>query len=128
MERVFEALGEPRRRAILEFLIDGERSAGEVVEAMQALGPASQPTISQHLKVLREAGLVVVRAEGTRRVHAIDPSGVAAAQAWLRSLVDPLDAFTQPLDALTTEVARGKRARPGQSGTRSGSSRNRRTA
>jgi DNA-binding transcriptional ArsR family regulator len=114
MVRVFEALGEPRRRAILELLAEGERSAGDVLEALQTQGPASQPTVSQHLKVLREAGLVAVRAEGTRRLYTIDPSGVATARAWLDTLADPLGAFAQPLDALATEVARGTRRRSAQ--------------
>lgn len=127
MDRIFEALGEPRRRAILELLADGERSAGDVVEALRAQSPASQPTVSQHLKVLREAGLVAVRAEGTRRLYTIEPSGVAAAQAWLGTLADPLDAFAQPLDALATEVARGRRGRSGHA-TRQQSARQHRSA
>jgi DNA-binding transcriptional ArsR family regulator len=59
--------------------------------------------------VLREAGLVTVRAEGTRRVYAVDAAGLDAARAWLAQL-DPLAPFEQPLDALATEVARGRRA------------------
>jgi DNA-binding transcriptional ArsR family regulator len=101
---VFDALGDATRRQILELLASGEQPAGSVVEAL----PISQPAVSQHLKVLREARLVTVRAEGTRRLYAIDPAGIDAAQAWLARLSDP---FTQPLDALATEVARGKRAR-----------------
>ena len=85
-------------------LASGEQPAGAVVEAL----PISQPAVSQHLKVLREARLVTVRAEANRRVYAIDAAGVDAAQAWLARLTDP---FTQPLDALETEIARGKRAR-----------------
>jgi DNA-binding transcriptional ArsR family regulator len=73
--------------------------------------PISQPAVSQHLKVLREAGLVSVRAEGTRRVYALDPAGLDAARAWLARLADPLGPFLQPLDALATELARGRRAR-----------------
>lgn len=125
---VFEALGEPRRRAILGLLADGERSAGEVLEGLQALGAGagaavSQPTVSQHLKVLREVGLVTMRADGTRRLYSIDPAGVAAARSWLDALAGPPDPFAQPLDALATEVARGRRAR---SGARSGSGQARR--
>ncbi|MFM2078515.1 MAG: hypothetical protein RJA49_2405 [Actinomycetota bacterium] len=69
----------------------------------------SQPAVSQHLKVLREAQLVAARAEGTRRMYALDPRGAAAARTWLDHLTDPLAAFAQPLDALATEVARGRR-------------------
>ncbi len=73
--------------------------------------PISQPAVSQHLKVLREARLVSVRAMGTRRVYALDRAGLGAAQAWLARVADPLGPFTQPLDALATELARGRRAR-----------------
>jgi DNA-binding transcriptional ArsR family regulator len=111
VEGVFEALGEPARRQILELLATGEQPAGAVVAAMQGRAPISQPAVSQHLKVLRAAGLVSVRAEGTRRLYAIDEAGVAAAQAWLAHLGDPLAPFAQPLDALETEVARGRRER-----------------
>ena len=111
MKGVFEALGEPARRQILELLAAGEQPAGAVVAAMQGRAPISQPAVSQHLKVLRDASLVSVRAEGTRRLYAIDEAGVAAAQAWLARLGDPLAPFAQPLDALETEVARGRRAR-----------------
>jgi DNA-binding transcriptional ArsR family regulator len=108
MGDVFDALGEPTRRQILELLSAGEQPAGTIVAA---LGSISQPAVSQHLKVLRDAGLVTVRAEGTRRFYAVDEGGIAAARAWLARLVDPLAPFAQPLDALATEVARGKRAR-----------------
>jgi len=108
---VFEALGEPVRRRILELLAAGEQPAGTVVAAMQAETRISQPAVSQHLKVLRDAGLVTVRADGTRRLYAIDPAAVDAARGWLTALVDPLAAFGQPLDALATEVARGRRRR-----------------
>jgi DNA-binding transcriptional ArsR family regulator len=110
MTGVFEALGEPVRRFILELLATGEQPAGAVVSAVRARLPMSQPAVSQHLKVLREARLVTVRAEGNRRFYALDPAGVGAAQAWLVELADPLAAFAQPLDALATEVARGRRS------------------
>jgi DNA-binding transcriptional ArsR family regulator len=108
---VFEALGEPVRRRILELLAGGERPAGAVVEALQALAPITQPAVSQHLKVLRQAGLVNVRAEGARRLYAVDETGIEPARAWLVGLTDPLGPLAQPLDALATEVARGRRSR-----------------
>ncbi len=111
MDVVFEALGDSTRRQILELLAGGEQPAGTVVAALQARAPISQPAVSQHLKVLRAARLVAVRAEGTRRYYAIDDAGLGAAQAWLARLADPLAPFAQPLDALATEVARGRRAR-----------------
>ncbi|WP_378729816.1 ArsR/SmtB family transcription factor [Nocardia brasiliensis] len=109
--KIFEALGDPVRRYILELVATGEQPAGTVVAAVQGHTRISQPGISQHLKVLRDAGLVRVRAEGTRRLYTLDPTGVAAAQSWLTGLADPLAQFAQPLDALATEIARGHRAR-----------------
>ena len=110
MDGVFEALGDPVRRIVLELLADGERPAGEIVALLQPRAPISQPAVSQHLKVLREAGLLRMRAEGTRRLYALDPAGVDAARSWLARLADPLETFDQPLDALATEVARGRRS------------------
>ncbi len=106
---VFEALGDATRRRVLEVLAAGEQAAGDVVAAVQAHGPITQPGVSQHLRVLREAGLVTVRAEGTKRVYGLDAAGLDAARDWLAHL-DPLAPFEQPLDALATEVARGRRA------------------
>ncbi|CAM4395939.1 metalloregulator ArsR/SmtB family transcription factor [Nocardia ninae] len=120
-EKIFEALGDPVRRFILELVATGEQPAGTVVAAVQGFTRISQPGVSQHLKVLRDAGLVRVRAEGTRRVYALDAAGVEVAQVWLSALADPLAQFAQPLDALATEVARGRRARraaePGRDAT-----------
>jgi DNA-binding transcriptional ArsR family regulator len=111
MHGTFEALGEPARRLILELLAAGEQPAGELVAALQSRMPISQPAVSQHLNVLREASLVSVRAAGTRRLYALDQAGLDAAQAWLARLADPIGPFAQPLDALATGVARGRRAR-----------------
>jgi DNA-binding transcriptional ArsR family regulator len=107
---VFEALGDPARRLILELLASAEQPAGALVAALQARMPISQPAVSQHLKVLREASLVTVQATGTRRIYAVDRAGLDAARAWLAGVADPLEPFTQPLDALATELARGRRA------------------
>ena len=103
---VFEALGDPVRRRLLELLVPGEQPAGALVTALQARMRITQPAVSQHLRVLREAGLVHVRAEGTRRLYAVDDAGTAAARAWLARFEDT---FAQPLDALATELARGRR-------------------
>jgi DNA-binding transcriptional ArsR family regulator len=107
---VFEALGDPVRRFILELLAGGERSAGWLVEAVRSRMLISQPAVSQHLKVLREAGLVTVRVTGTSRIYALDQAGLAAARTWLGALAGPLAPFSQPLDALATELVRGRRA------------------
>ena len=111
MNGVFEALGDPVRRLILELLAAGEQPTGALVAALQSRMQISQPAVSQHLKVLREADLVSARAEGTRRIYALDHAGLDAAQAWLTRVADPLAPFAQPLDALATELARGRRAR-----------------
>jgi DNA-binding transcriptional ArsR family regulator len=109
MRGVFEALGEPVRRLILELLAAGEQPVGPLVTELRSRMPISQPAVSQHLKVLLEANLVSVRASGTRRLYALDQAGLDAAMAWLKGLTDPLRPFAQPLDALATEVARGRR-------------------
>lgn len=108
---MFEALGDSTRRQVLALLTAGPRSAGAIVEVVQASARISQPAVSQHLRVLRDAGLVSARVEGNRRIYALDQAGLDAAQAWLATLGDPLEAFVPPLDALATEVARGKRIR-----------------
>ena len=75
----FEALAEPNRRRILDLLREGERPAGELVDALAI----SQPGVSKHLKLLREAGLVSVRADGQRRMYRLEPRGLADLDAWL---------------------------------------------
>ncbi|WP_100445116.1 ArsR/SmtB family transcription factor [Glycomyces xiaoerkulensis] len=105
---VFDALGDPVRRRVLELLGEGERPAGAIAAALRDRFGISQPAVSQHLRVLREAGLVTVRTEGTRRIYGVDTDGLALAQEWLARFAD---AFAQPLDALETELARGRRER-----------------
>ena len=74
----FDALGDPTRRAIFERLAGGPLAVGEIAREL----PVSRPAVSQHLKVLREAGLVAVRAEGTRRLYQLDPRGVGALRTY----------------------------------------------
>lgn len=105
----FTALGDPTRRQILELLADGEQAVGTLVAALATEHPMSQPAVSQHLRVLRGAGLVRVRAAGTRRLYALEPAGLEHAAAWLTNLIERPAPFAQPLDALATEVARGRR-------------------
>lgn len=107
-EAAFDALGDPVRRRIIELLGEGERPAGAVAEILGAHFGISQPAVSQQLKVLREAGLVTVRAEGTRRFYGVDDDGLAAVRLWLERFAD---GFAGPLDALETELARGRRER-----------------
>lgn len=111
MSGVFEALGDPTRRRILELAVAGEHTVGTIVDSLQHEMEISQPAVSQHLKVLREAQLVRARAEGKHRYYTVDEAGVDAALTWLVQLVDPIGSFAQPLDALATEVARGRRER-----------------
>lgn len=103
-----DVLGDPVRRRIVELLADGELSAGDIGAVIQREFGISQPAVSQHLRVLRDAGFTTVRAEGTRRLYAVDPAPLEAADAWF----DPFRRFWQPkLDALGTELARGRRVR-----------------
>jgi DNA-binding transcriptional ArsR family regulator len=67
------ALGDPTRRAIFELLSGGPRAVGEIAEQL----PVSRPAVSQHLRVLKDAGLVAERRNGTRRIYRLDPDGVA---------------------------------------------------
>jgi DNA-binding transcriptional ArsR family regulator len=73
-----DALGDPTRRAIFERLGEGPRAVGELASEL----PVSRPAVSQHLKVLKEAGLVVDTAQGTRRLYRLDPDGVGAVRAY----------------------------------------------
>ncbi|MEU2930981.1 metalloregulator ArsR/SmtB family transcription factor [Streptomyces sp. NPDC007251] len=73
------ALADPTRRAIFERLGDGPKAVGELAEGL----PVSRPAVSQHLRVLKEAGLVVDRAVGTRRVYQLNPAGLGALRTWL---------------------------------------------
>ena len=80
----FSALSDPTRRAIFERLAGGPRSVGELAADL----PVSRPAVSQHLKVLKGAGLVDDRAQGTRRLYRIDPDGVAAMRDYLEGFWD----------------------------------------
>ena len=103
-----DILGDPVRRRILELLVSGEQTSGAVVDVVNREFGISQPAVSQHLKVLREAGFATVRVDGQRRLYAIDSRPLVQAAQWL----DQFRAFWQhKFDALETEVARGKRER-----------------
>ena len=92
----------------MELLGEREHAAGEVVAVIASEYGITQSAVSQHLKVLRDRGFATVRAEGTRRVYAVDPRPLAELDLWL----DRFRRFWAPhLDALATEIARGKRAR-----------------
>jgi DNA-binding transcriptional ArsR family regulator len=104
MDAVLRALADESRRTLLATLAGGPATAGELA----ALLPIARPGVSRHLRVLRQTGLVEVRQEAQRRVYSLRPEPLAQVDAWLseyRTL------WEQRLDALHTEVARGKRER-----------------
>lgn len=103
----FDVLGDPVRRRILELLLAGERSSGQIVEVVGKEFGISQPAVSQHLRVLREHGFASVRAEGTRRLYAVEASGMREVDRWVQQF---RDLWSRHLDALGTELARGRRA------------------
>ena len=105
----FDVLGDPVRRRILEVLAEkGESSSGEIVEVIVAEFGITQSAVSQHLKTLRSAGFATVTAEGTRRLYKIDVKPLEVVDSWLSQF----KTFWSPkLDALSTEIARGKRRR-----------------
>ncbi|MGQ5650104.1 ArsR/SmtB family transcription factor [Streptomyces sp. EKR5.2] len=91
------ALGDPTRRAIVERLAERPRAVGELADEL----PVSRPAVSQHLKVLKSAGLVSERADGTRRIYRLNPAGVAALRDqletfWNRALAGYQDVVEEP--------------------------------
>jgi len=104
MEAALRALADPSRRSIVARLARGPVTAGELA----AMFPIARPGVSRHLRVLREAGLVEVRAEAQRRVYSLRPDPLAEIDTWL----GPYRALCEHRkDTLHTEIARGKRER-----------------
>ena len=104
-ENTFVALADPTRRRVFEKLKAGPKSVGEIAHGL----PVSRPAVSQHLKVLKDAGLVRDKREGTRRLYQLDPEGVARLRAhfdqmWTRALSSFQDAVEKP----AKEARRGK--------------------
>ncbi|HMO10151.1 MAG TPA: metalloregulator ArsR/SmtB family transcription factor [Actinotalea sp.] len=104
----FDVLGDPVRRRLLELMAGGERSAGELTDVIRDEFGISQPAVSQHLRVLREAGFARVRPEGNRRLYAVESAALQEVDVWLDRF---RQAWEQHLDALGTELARGRRQR-----------------
>lgn len=104
----FDVLGDPVRRRILELLAEREHTSGEVVEVIAAEFGISQAGVSQHLKVLRESGFAQVRPEGTRRVYVLDATPLRDIDDWLTRF---RVFWPVKLEALATEIARGKKQR-----------------
>ncbi|HEY1332955.1 MAG TPA: metalloregulator ArsR/SmtB family transcription factor [Myxococcaceae bacterium] len=101
MDAVLNAIGDESRRTVLEILRDHPATAGELAEAL----PIARPGVSRHLRVLREAGLVEVEQQAQRRIYSLRPEALEELDTWLgryRAL------WKQRLDALHTEIARGK--------------------
>ena len=96
------ALGDPTRRRVFERLLGGPRAVHAIADGM----PVSRPAVSQHLRVLTDAGLVTARAEGTRRVYAVSPAGVGALRTWMDEF------WGQALDGYQAAAVRAA-ARPG---------------
>ncbi len=100
---VLAALADPTRRQIFERLKSGPKPVGTIARKM----PVSRPAVSQHLKVLKEAGLVADRPEGTRRVYCIDPNGLGALRAWVDRFWDhALAEFKAEIEASGREDGR----------------------
>ncbi len=99
----WSALADPTRRKVFERLRDGPRAVGEIAEGMTV----SRPAVSQHLGVLKQAGLVTDEAQGTRRVYRIDPQGLGPLRAWLDQFWD---------EAMTNFAAEAERTAPHTSG------------
>jgi DNA-binding transcriptional ArsR family regulator len=111
MTETFEVLAEPNRRRILDLLRDDERPVGELVAALSV----SQPAVSKHLRVLREAGLVQVRGDAQRRLYRIDPGPLREVDEWLAPYrarwSASLDALEQHLDEIDPKPASTTRSR-----------------
>jgi DNA-binding transcriptional ArsR family regulator len=104
-ERALDALGDPTRRLVFKRLRNRSRSVREIAEGMEV----SRPAVSQHLKVLKAAGLVVVRPEGTRRLYGVDTRGIEALRDWLDGFWDEaLVAFKR---AAERDAAKGRKPR-----------------
>jgi DNA-binding transcriptional ArsR family regulator len=102
-DSILTALADPTRRAVFERLRNGPASVGEIAADL----PVSRPAVSQHLKVLKEAGLVRDEADGTRRLYEVDPSGLAELRSWLDGFWD------EALSAFKAEAERpSKPSRP----------------
>jgi DNA-binding transcriptional ArsR family regulator len=99
IEAGWDALGDRTRRAIVECLAERALAVAELAEQL----PVSRPAVSQHLKVLKDAGLVTDRAAGTRRIYRLNPSGVSALRDqldafWSRALANYKDVIEQPTE------------------------------
>jgi DNA-binding transcriptional ArsR family regulator len=99
LDPVMTALADPTRRAVFEALAAGPRAVGELAREL----PVTRPAVSQHLRVLLDAGLVTVRADGTRRIYAAQPQGLRDLRTWLDGMwTTALHAFAAHVEATST--------------------------
>jgi DNA-binding transcriptional ArsR family regulator len=104
-QKALSALADPTRRRIFERLKSGPQAVGAIARRM----PVSRPAVSQHLKVLKEAGLVADQPEGARRVYYIDPDGLGSLRAWLDQFWDQaLAAFQAEVERASKQEDKGK--------------------
>jgi len=97
-ERALQCLSDPTRRRVFEKLRGGPQSVGALAHGL----PVSRPAVSQHLKALKEAGLVSERPEGTRRVYRIDPDGLGELRRWIDQFWDEaLQSFKREVEAVS---------------------------
>jgi DNA-binding transcriptional ArsR family regulator len=105
VERALDALGDPTRRLVLKRLRRGGRSVQDIADGMEV----SRPAVSQHLQILRTAGLVVVRTAGTRHLYAVDPRAIEAVRGWFHEFWDDaLAAFKQAAEREAAKQDRDK--------------------
>ena len=104
----FDVLADPVRRRILELLAEGEHASGDVTEVMRREFGISQSAVSQHLRVLRDAGFATARIDGPRRLYSIEAAPLQEVDVWLERF---RGFWLHRMEALATEVARGKRER-----------------
>jgi DNA-binding transcriptional ArsR family regulator len=107
MGATFEVVAEPTRRRILDLLVDREHAVGELVDGLRV----SQPAVSKHLKVLREAGLVSARVDAQRRLYAIRPDPLKEIDAWLAPYRSMWESSLDALEAHLHQVSGGRRPR-----------------
>ena len=103
MDAVLQALADRSRRTVLEILRDHPATAGDLADAL----PIARPGVSRHLRVLREAGLVEVRQDAQRRIYSLRPEALVEVDEWLQGY---RALWQTRLDALHTEIERGKKA------------------
>jgi DNA-binding transcriptional ArsR family regulator len=116
MESVFEIIAEPNRRAILSLLVSSERSVGEIERQLRM----TQPTVSKHLRVLREAGFVEATVDAQRRLYRLKPEPFQEVEDWLEPFrrfwsahLDALERHLDRMDAATPTIKKARRNRRG---------------